>query len=76
VRVLGVEGLISAFRSFVEMKMLGWALLFLIVAIVAGVLGFGGVAIASAEIAKIIFVIFLVLFAVSLIAGLVRGRGI
>jgi uncharacterized membrane protein YtjA (UPF0391 family) len=58
-----------------ESAMLGWALTFLIVAIIAGVLGFGGVAFASAEIAKIIFVIFLVLFAVSLIAGLMRGRG-
>ncbi|HEY2069751.1 MAG TPA: DUF1328 domain-containing protein [Rhizomicrobium sp.] len=52
--------------------MLGWALTFLLVAIIAGVLGFGGVAFASAEIAKIIFVVFLILFAVSLIAGVVR----
>ena len=52
--------------------MLGWALTFLIVAIIAAVLGFGGVAVASASIAKILFVVFLILFAVSLIAGLVR----
>lgn len=52
--------------------MLGWALTFLIVALIAGVFGFGGVAVASAEIAKILFVVFLILFAVSLIAGLLR----
>jgi uncharacterized membrane protein YtjA (UPF0391 family) len=39
--------------------MLGWALTFLIIAIVAGVFGFGGVAVAAAGIAKIIFYIFL-----------------
>lgn len=54
--------------------MLQWALIFLVVAIVAGVLGFGGVAIISVDIARILFFVFLVLFAVSLIAGLLRGR--
>jgi uncharacterized membrane protein YtjA (UPF0391 family) len=49
-----------------EFEMLYWALVFLIVAIVAGVLGFSGVAIAFA--AKIIFFIFLVLLVVSLVA--------
>jgi uncharacterized membrane protein YtjA (UPF0391 family) len=55
--------------------MLGWALTFFIVAIIAAIFGFGGVAIASAEIAKILFVVFLILFAVSLIVGLTRRRG-
>ena len=54
-------------------KMLGWALTFLVIALVAGVLGFGGVAIISVEIARLLFFVFLVLFAVSLIAGLLRG---
>lgn len=54
--------------------MLQWALIFLVVALVAGVLGFGGVAIISVDIARILFFIFLVLFVVSLIAGLLRGR--
>ena len=40
--------------------MLGWALTFLVVAIIAAVFGFGGIAAASASIAKIIFFIFLV----------------
>jgi len=35
--------------------MLGWALTFLIVALIAAVLGFGGIAGVSIEIAKIIF---------------------
>ena len=35
--------------------MLGWALTFLVVALIAAVLGFGGVAAVSVEIAKIIF---------------------
>jgi len=52
--------------------MLGWSLLFFIVAIVAAVFGFGGIAEASADIAQILFFIFLVLFVVSLIIGVMR----
>ncbi len=54
--------------------MLQWALIFLVVALVAGALGFGGIAIISVELARILFFIFLVLFVASLIAGLLRGR--
>jgi uncharacterized membrane protein YtjA (UPF0391 family) len=54
--------------------MLGWVVTFLIVALIAGVLGFGGVAGASIEIAKIIFFIAIVLFLVSAVLGLARGR--
>jgi uncharacterized membrane protein YtjA (UPF0391 family) len=57
-----------------EFEMLYWALVFLIIAIVAGAVGFGGVAIAFAGLAKIVFFIFLVLLLVSLAAHLgVRG---
>jgi uncharacterized membrane protein YtjA (UPF0391 family) len=55
--------------------MLGWALTFFIVALIAAIFGFGGIAVASAEVAKILFVVFLILFAVSLIAGLMRRGG-
>ena len=56
--------------------MLYWAVVFLIVGLVAAILGFGGIAGAAVSIAKIIFVIALVLFLVSLIAGLMRrGAG-
>ncbi|MEM8854893.1 MAG: DUF1328 domain-containing protein [Devosia sp.] len=54
--------------------MLGWALTFLVVAIVAAVFGFGGIAAAATDIAMIIFVIALILFAVFFIGNLVRGR--
>ena len=54
--------------------MLGWVVTFLIVALIAGVLGFGGVAGASIEIAKIIFFIAVVMFLVSAVVGLARGR--
>jgi uncharacterized membrane protein YtjA (UPF0391 family) len=51
--------------------MLSWTFTFLIVAIIAAVLGFGVVAGTAAEIAKVCFVLFLILFVV----GLFRGRG-
>ncbi len=57
-----------------EPQMLNWALTFFILAIVAAVLGFGGIAAGAASIGKILFVLFLVLFAVSLIAGAGRRR--
>ncbi len=56
--------------------MLGWALTFLVVALIAGVLGFTSVAGAAMGIAKILFFVFLVLFVVSLVMHLMRGRGI
>jgi len=56
--------------------MLGWALTFLVVAIIAAFFGFGGIAVASAGIAKMLFFVFVVLFAVALLAGLIRGRPI
>ena len=52
--------------------MLRLALIFFIVAIIAGVLGFGGIAGAMTEIAVIIFWIGLALLAISLIMHLVR----
>lgn len=54
--------------------MLGWVVTFLVVALIAGLLGFGGIAGASIEIAKIIFFIAIVLFLVSAVIGLMRGR--
>lgn len=52
--------------------MLRWTLIFLVVAIVAAVFGFGGVSVAAAGIAKLLFFLFLVLFLVSLLSGLLR----
>jgi len=53
--------------------MLNYALVFLLIAIVAAVLGFGGIAFAAAGIAKILFYLFLALFLVSLVVHLARG---
>jgi len=52
--------------------MLYWALVFLVVAIIAGALCFGGLAGASAGVAQILFFVFLAFLAISLIAGVVR----
>ncbi|MBD3375449.1 DUF1328 domain-containing protein [candidate division KSB1 bacterium] len=55
--------------------MLRWALIFLVIALVAALFGFGGIASASAGIAKILFWIFIVILIVYLIIGLGRrGR--
>ena len=56
--------------------MLRWALAFLVIAIIAAVFGFTDIAGTSAYIAKILFFVFLILFVVSLVMHLVRGRGI
>lgn len=54
--------------------MLSWALAFFIVAIIAAVFGFGGIAAGATGIAQVLFFLFLVAFAVSLIVSLVTGR--
>jgi uncharacterized membrane protein YtjA (UPF0391 family) len=55
-------------------NLLYWALLFLVVGIIAAALGFGGVAGTAIEAARIVFWVTVVLFVVALIGGLV-GRG-
>lgn len=52
-----------------ELTMLGWAITFLVIALIAGVLGFGGIMGASAGIAKILFFVFIVLFVIGLLMG-------
>src|ERR1700744_4585053 len=54
--------------------MLSWVVTFLVIALIAGILGFGGLAGASIEIAKIIFFIAVILFLVSAVVGVTRGR--
>lgn len=53
-----------------------WALMFLLVAIVAGVFGFGGVAGTASGIAQVLFFIGIVLFLVTLISGAVGRKRI
>ena len=52
--------------------MLSWSLTFLVVALIAAIFGFTGVAIAAAGVAKLLFYLFLVLFLVSLVMHLGR----
>jgi uncharacterized membrane protein YtjA (UPF0391 family) len=52
--------------------MLYWALMFLLVAILAAVFGFTGISLMAAGVAKILFFVFLVLFVVSLVAHVSR----
>jgi uncharacterized membrane protein YtjA (UPF0391 family) len=52
--------------------MLRWAVTFFVIALVAAVLGFGGIAAGATEIAKILFFVFLIIFVVTLILGLRR----
>ena len=49
--------------------MLKWALIFLVVGLVAGVLGFGGIAGASIGIAKFLFFVAIALFVIFLVLG-------
>lgn len=54
--------------------MLGWAVTFLVIALVAAALGFGGVAGFAVEAAKIVFFVAIVLFLISAVFGMVRRR--
>ena len=49
--------------------MLSWALTFLVIALIAGALGFFGLQGISMQIAWLLFVVFLILFVVSLVTG-------
>ncbi len=57
-------------RKGQTMGLLGWAIIFLVVALIAAAFGFGGIASASAGIAKVLFFIFIVVFIVLLISAL------
>jgi uncharacterized membrane protein YtjA (UPF0391 family) len=56
--------------------MLKWALIFLVLGLIAALLGFTGIAGTSIAIAKVLFFIFLAIFAVMLILGLTVYRGV
>ncbi len=49
------------------LPMLSWAITFLIIALIAAILGFGGIAGTAVGIAKILFFVFLILFLISMI---------
>jgi uncharacterized membrane protein YtjA (UPF0391 family) len=52
--------------------MLRWALMFFVVALIAAVFGFWGIALAATGVAKLFFVVFVILFLVSFIGGLLE----
>jgi uncharacterized membrane protein YtjA (UPF0391 family) len=61
-------------NEFKETPMLGWAITFFIIALIAAVFGFGGIAGAASGIAQILFFVFLVLLVLSLVANALRGK--
>ena len=68
--LLGISGTTEIkFLTKKSTTMLRWTVIFFIVAIIAAVFGFGGIASGAASIAKILFFIFIILFLVSLIFG-------
>jgi uncharacterized membrane protein YtjA (UPF0391 family) len=56
------------------MDMLRWAAIFFVIALIAALFGFSGIASGAAGIAKILFFAFLIIAAISLIVGLARGH--
>ena len=52
--------------------MLRWAAIFFVIAIIAAVFGFTGIAAGGAEIAKVLFFVFLLVFVITLIMGMMR----
>jgi uncharacterized membrane protein YtjA (UPF0391 family) len=55
--------------------MLHYALVFLVLGLIAALLGFTGIAGASIGVAKVLFFVFIAIFAVMLLMGGRRGRG-
>jgi uncharacterized membrane protein YtjA (UPF0391 family) len=54
--------------------MLQWAITFLVIALIAAVLGFGGIAAVSVDLARILFGVFIVLFIIAALMHALRGK--
>jgi uncharacterized membrane protein YtjA (UPF0391 family) len=65
-------GICHGMTRRLEDVMLQYAIIFFIIAIIAALFGFGGIAVGAAAIAKILFYIFLVIFLVTLVMGIAR----
>jgi uncharacterized membrane protein YtjA (UPF0391 family) len=63
-------------QSWRKISVLKWALIFLVISIVAGFFGFSGISAATATIARVLFGIFLVVFLIFLILALMAGQAI
>lgn len=55
--------------------MLGWTIFFFIIAVLAALLGFGGIANAAMGIAQLLFYLFLILFVICLLFWVLGRRG-
>src|SRR5690348_5661038 len=69
--------LTQVFPTRINMRirpMIGWAITFLVIALIAALLGFGGIAGVAIEAAKIVFFVAIVLFVIAAVVGIVRGR--
>jgi uncharacterized membrane protein YtjA (UPF0391 family) len=58
------------------MFLLRWALLFLVIALIAAAFGYGGIAAGAADIARVLFFIFLGIFVILLVAGAMTYRSV
>lgn len=67
---------VAAMHKNGDVILLGWALIFFLLAIVAGYFGFFGLAGVAASFAKVLFLLFLVLLVVSFIARALRGKSV
>jgi uncharacterized membrane protein YtjA (UPF0391 family) len=54
--------------------MLQWAVTFLVIALISGLLGFGGLATLSVDMARILFMVFVVLFVIASVMHALRGK--
>jgi uncharacterized membrane protein YtjA (UPF0391 family) len=63
-------------KTYGDAILLGWALIFFLLAIIAGYFGFFGLAGMAASIAKVLFLIFLVLLVVSFVVRALRGKSV
>lgn len=54
--------------------MLHYAVVFLVIALVAALFGFGGIAAGAVEIAKILFFVFVIMAVVTFVIGLIKKR--
>ena len=59
---------------FKDKTMLQWAISFLIIALIAAFLGFGGIAAISVEMARILFGVFILLFLIAAVMHAMRGK--
>jgi uncharacterized membrane protein YtjA (UPF0391 family) len=59
----------SRVLHFKHQFMLRWSVIFFVIAIIAAIFGFGGIAEGAASIAKVLFFIFLALFIITILFG-------